>query len=104
MVRANAKAMRRMRRDDSTTLRTTAKVARWGNSLGLRIPVEGVKQLRLAEGEAVAIEVQDDCITVRPVRGRGHRRWTLEKLLEGVTPEMVGGEVDWGGPTGKEIW
>jgi antitoxin MazE len=97
--------MRRTRRDDEgATLRTTGKVARWGNSLGLRIPVEGVKQLRLAEGESVAIEVQDDCITIRPVRERGHRRWTLEKLLEGVTPEIVGGEVDWGGPAGKEIW
>ena len=103
MVRANPKALKRTRRGEGTaTLRTTSKVARWGNSLGLRIPSEGVRRLRLSEGEDVSVEVREDCITLRPVRQR--RRWTLEKLLEGVTPEIVGSEVDWGRPVGKEIW
>jgi antitoxin component of MazEF toxin-antitoxin module len=36
----------------------TSKVARWGNSLGFRIPQEGVDLLQLKEGEAVNVRVK----------------------------------------------
>lgn len=29
---------------------------------------------------------------------------TLEQLMEGVTPENMHPEIDWGHPIGKEIW
>ncbi|MFM2303840.1 MAG: hypothetical protein RLZZ135_1250, partial [Cyanobacteriota bacterium] len=29
---------------------------------------------------------------------------SLDELLEGVTPELIGGEYDWGTPVGKEVW
>lgn len=76
------------------------KVARWGNSLGLRIPQEAAEQLKLREGEEVSIEVHGDSMTIRLER----RKWTEAELLKGVTPQMVGGEVDWGRPVGKEVW
>jgi antitoxin MazE len=50
----------------------------------------------------VSLEVSAGVITIRPVRER--KKWTEAELLKGVTPEMVGGEVDWGPPVGKEIW
>ena len=103
MARANTKASRRSRHGDSpATLRMTAKLARWGSYLGLRIPSEVVRQLRLAEGDTVSVEMQPDCITIRPMRQR--RRWTLNALLKGVTPAMVGGETGRSKPVGKELW
>ena len=77
-------------------------VSQWGNSLGLRIPQEAADQLKLKAGEQVSLEVREDSITIRPMRQR--RKWTEAELLKGVTPAAVGGEVDWGGPVGKEAW
>lgn len=80
----------------------TGKVTRWGNSLGVRIPREGVERLKLKDGEEVKLEIASDSITIRPAKPR--KRWTEAELLKGVTPDMVGGEVDWGGPVGKEAF
>ena len=74
------------------------KVARWGNSLAFRIPQDVAEKLKLTEGGRVSLEVGAGSFTVRPVR----RKWTEGELLKGVTPGMVGGEVDWGGPVGNE--
>lgn len=76
-----------------------SKVARWGNSLAFRIPQEIAEQLSLTDGEQVSVEVRSGALTVRPVR----KKWTENELLQGVTPEMVGGEIDWGLPVGKEV-
>jgi antitoxin MazE len=66
----------------------TSKVARWGNSLGFRIPQEGVDLLQLKEGEAVNVRVKGDTITIR--RAKARKKWTEKELLKGVTPRMCG--------------
>jgi antitoxin MazE len=68
-----------------------SKVARWGNSLGFRIPQEGVDQLGLKEGESVKVRVKGDTITIRRTKAR--RKWTEKELLKGVTPEICGPEL-----------
>ncbi|MGD1278458.1 MAG: AbrB/MazE/SpoVT family DNA-binding domain-containing protein [Tepidisphaeraceae bacterium] len=70
------------------TVEKISKVARWGNSLGVRIPRDGVDQLKLKEGESVKVRVKGDTITIR--RAKAHRKWTEKELLKGVTPEMCG--------------
>lgn len=65
-----------------------SKVARWGNSLGLRIPQEGVDQLKLKEGESVNVRVKGDTITIRRVKPR--KKWSEQELLKGVTPSICG--------------
>jgi antitoxin component of MazEF toxin-antitoxin module len=32
------------------------------------------------------------------------KKYQLAKLLAGVTPELIGGEYNWGEPVGKEVW
>jgi antitoxin MazE len=63
-----------------------SKVARWGNSLGFRIPQEGVDQLNLKEGESVKVQVKGGTITIR--REKSRKKWTEQELLKGVTPGM----------------
>ncbi len=77
-------------------------VSRWGNSLGVRFPQDAVERLQLKAGGRVSVEINDDSITIRPLRKR--RKWTEAQLLKGVTPAQVGGEIDWGKPLGKEAW
>jgi antitoxin MazE len=87
------------RKSAAGPLRRSAAVARWGNSLGIRIPQEAVERLGLRPGGKVSVEVRGDAMTIRPLR----KKWTEAELLEGVTPDMVGGEVDWGPPVGREV-
>ena len=70
------------------TVEKVSKVARWGNSLGVRIPQEGVERLKLKEGESVKVRVKGDTITIR--RATARRKWTERELLKGVTPAMCG--------------
>ena len=72
----------------STGLQKVSKVTKWGNSLGLRIPQEGVDQLKLKEGESVSLRIKGDSITIRRVRPR--KKWTEAELLKGITPETCG--------------
>ena len=65
-----------------------SKVARWGNSLGFRIPLEGVEQLKLQEGESVNVRVKGDTITIR--RAKPRKKWTEKELLKGITPAICG--------------
>ena len=65
-----------------------SKVARWGNSLGFRIPQEGVDQLKLRDGQSVRVRVKGGAITI--TRAKTRKKWTEKELLEGVTPSMCG--------------
>ena len=76
------------------------RVTRWGNSLAVRIPKQLAEQTNITEGSEVELGVTDGAVIVRP-KGR---RYTIEELLDQVTPENRHDEIDWGEPQGKEVW
>ncbi len=76
----------------------TIIVNKWGNSLGVRIPQALANQIGISVGSRVKIEVVDSKIIISPVG------YALDDLLMGVSPEIVGGEYDWGDPVGMEAW
>jgi antitoxin MazE len=82
------------------TLRARSKIAKWGNSLAVRIPQEAAQKLGLTEGSEVSVLVKDQALTIR----RARRITTLDELLDGVTPANAGGEIDSGPPVGREVW
>jgi antitoxin MazE len=69
-------------------IQKVSKVARWGNSLGFRIPQEGVDLLKLKEGQSVNVRVKGDTITIS--RAKSRRKWSEKELLKGVTPSICG--------------
>jgi antitoxin MazE len=75
------------------------QVARWGNSLGLRIPKDIANRVGLREGARVDVEAQGDRIIVSPARPR----YVLAELLKGITPEAMREAFDWGPDKGREI-
>jgi antitoxin MazE len=75
------------------------QVARWGNSLGLRIPKDIASRAGLREGARVEVEAEGGRIIVTPAR----RRYVLADLLKGMTPETMREAFDWGPGTGREI-
>lgn len=72
--------------------------ARWGNSLGLRIPKDVAQQAGLRPGDRVEVEAEGDRIVISLVR----RRYVLADLLTGVTPEAMREAFDWGPYQGRE--
>lgn len=77
-----------------------AQVAKWGNSLGIRIPAPIANQVHLEEGTDITFDVVDNSLVIRPKR----HKYTLDELLKGVTPDNIHSEIDMGMPVGNEIW
>ena len=76
-----------------------AQLAKWGNSLAVRIPKAVVEEARMREGDSVVVEALDGRIEVR----RGEKIPTLEELVAKITPQNRHKETDWGPARGKEI-
>lgn len=79
----------------------TQVLAKWGNSLGLRIPASMAKQAGLAVGTNVTVAFIDGALVIKP---ECKKKYTLDELLEEMTPEQVYAEVDMGAPVGHEVW
>jgi antitoxin MazE len=75
------------------------QIARWGNSLGLRIPKDIAVRTGICEGSRVEIEAEGNRIVITPARPR----YVLSDLLKGVTPEAMREAFDWGPDKGREI-
>ncbi len=82
-------------------MKTNAKVKKWGNSLALRLPSAIAGAAGIGDNTDVLITQSGSKLTIEP---KTSHKMTLEKMLEGVTPENIHGELDWGSPVGKEIW
>lgn len=77
------------------------KVQRWGNSLGLRIPRAFAEEAGVEAGAEVDLSIRDGDLVVKPARRVKYR---LGELLRKITARNLHGEVDTGGPVGREAW
>lgn len=76
-------------------------VQKWGNSLGLRIPADVVKKIGLKSGDEVSCDLNGETIVIQIQKPK----YSLKKLLEGVTKENSHKETDTGEALGNErIW
>ncbi|MBW4621195.1 MAG: AbrB/MazE/SpoVT family DNA-binding domain-containing protein [Cyanosarcina radialis HA8281-LM2] len=76
------------------------KVSMWGNSLGIRLPQSIIQEIGLKPGDLVAISTEGNKIILSPTRPK----YTLDELLQDVTPDAQHDELDWGEPVGEENW
>ncbi len=77
-----------------------ATVARWGNSLALRIPRELASSICVVEGTHVELRASRGTLVVAPTRPK----YKLADLLAEFRPEHREQEHDWGKPAGREVW
>ncbi len=77
------------------------KIAKWGNSLGIRIPKHLAEEVHLQEGDEIEISTAQDKLIVTPLK---RKKYTLEELLEGMGEENLHSEIDWGEAVGREQW
>jgi antitoxin MazE len=78
-----------------------AKIQKWGNSLGLRIPKAFAAEVGVGPGSSVDLSVHDGDLVVRPLKPDALR---LSDLLARVTRSNVHAETPTGSPVGREVW
>ena len=74
------------------------QVARWGNSLGIRIPKDIACQVGLTVGAKVEIEAAGTQVVISVARPR----YQLADLLTGMNPKSMRDAFDWGPDAGRE--
>jgi antitoxin MazE len=79
----------------------TTVVAKWGNSLAIRIPKSIAEQVQLTEGVAINLTLEGNSIVITPQK---RKKYTLDELLEGMTPDKFHPEFETGNAVGNEDW
>jgi antitoxin MazE len=78
---------------------------KWGNSLALRIPKAFAQEIGASVGKAANMEVRDGKLVVEIAKAKSRRRrFKLEQLVAGITPENRHRELEWGPRVGNEVW
>lgn len=77
-----------------------AQVAKWGNSLAVRIPKSVAREAGLAAGTTVRMTAADGGVLI----ALAAPHYSLQELVARITPKNRHGETDWGGPVGREHW
>ena len=78
-----------------------AKVQKWGNSLGIRIPKAVAQEVALETDSEVDLSTQDGRIVISPI---AQKAVSLRQLLSKVTEANLHGEISTGKVEGREAW
>jgi antitoxin component of MazEF toxin-antitoxin module len=79
------------------------KVQRWGNSQGVRLPLQLLREANIAVGDDVEVAVLEGRIVVTPsdrIRGR----YRLEDLVARMPENYEAVEEAWGAALSREAW
>lgn len=76
------------------------QVAKWGNSLALRVPAAFAREVQIEEGTPVELTIEDGRLVVTP----RSPAYSLDELLADVTEQNRHDETDWGPAVGAEGW
>ena len=79
----------------------TTQLAKWGNSLAVRIPKALAEEAQLREGEPLTVTVaRQGGLAIK----RGRRRYRLSQLVARISAKNRHGETNWGKRQGMEVW
>jgi antitoxin MazE len=79
------------------------KVQKWGNSQGIRFPLQLLREANIAVGDDVEVAVLEGRIVVTPsdrIRGR----YRLEDLVARMPENYEAVEETWGAALSREAW
>ncbi len=76
-------------------------VQRWGNSLAVRIPKAFAEEARLEANDEIEITLHDGQIVLIAQKAT---EYSLDALLDDVTPDNRPGEWNMGPAAGNEVW
>ena len=77
------------------------QVAKWGNSMAVRIPKTVAEGAKLRPGDNLELSVEGPgTVMIRKKKGASK----LKDLIREITAANLHAETDWGAPEGKELW
>ena len=76
------------------------RIAKWGNSLAIRIPSSFAEEAGVSQGCLVDLTLDQGNLVIRPVQ---EGRIRLDVLLEQITDENLHEEIEAGPPVGREF-
>lgn len=80
-------------------------IQKWGNSQGVRIARNLLKDANVAVGDVVSITAKANSIIIRKEKPKAKRKnFTLAELVKQIPPGYKPSEYDWGKPMGREVW
>ena len=82
-------------------------ISKWGNSLGIRIPVAVANALSLKSGDSISYELKDNALVLKKeVSTKDMFKSFYGKSIDELTTEELGpgGEISWGGDVGGEVF
>lgn len=85
----------------------TATLQKWGNSQGIRIPKQIIKDLSLKENDILSIERIDNTIVFKKAKVHKSLKDRLEQFYNkpiSKIKKIEVEEIDTGSPVGEEIW
>jgi antitoxin component of MazEF toxin-antitoxin module len=77
------------------------KVAKWGNSLGVRLPKAAVETAGVSAGTELELTVEGRGFRLRGMGKTSAQR--LQELLDQIDPNNIPEMIDWGPDRGAEI-
>ena len=80
----------------------TAKISKWGNSQGLRVPKEVIETLNLHVGDDVNIIIEDNKVILEPIK-KDIPEYSLKELVAKIPSDYKPIE-EFNTTTGKEEW
>ncbi len=78
-----------------------ARLQKWGNSDGIRIPSSFLKSLNLKTNDKVVLEYDNDKIIITKPK---KNKISLEERFAKYNGENLAKDFSWDEPKGKEIW
>lgn len=79
------------------------KIQKWGNSQGLRLARQVLEDAHISIGDEVNVITRDGLIVIEPTR-RIRGKQSLQALVSRISKTYRAEEVDWGEPTGGDVW
>lgn len=78
------------------------KIQKWGNSFGVRLPMEIIQENGLSNGVPVKISEAKNKIVIEYTPQ--NKQNNLSDLLNKIKPDNLHNESDWGDNQGQEVW
>ncbi len=78
-------------------------IAKWGNSLGFRIPRGIADSLNIRAGDTLDLTPADGGLLIKKVTPTA-KSYALADVLTSFAPASAQAAVDFGAPQGEEIW
>ena len=86
---------------DIVIMETRIKIRKWGNGLGINIPLGIANGLSLSEGLDMAIRNNGSKIIIEPVKSNSP--YNLTDMLNKITENNIHHSIETGMPIGNEI-